>query len=913
MKTDLKTADCLRTVENWSSIERSHRFDKQSFDKEQVKKDMKMYSPKMDELIKNIRKLDDKDKKESGKLFKHFIFSDVRKGGYGSKIIASGLIANGFNSCFKFQNWASLNIQKPEKHKEKETFGLLSSTAIYNSRFTQKNVKQVLSIYNSRPDNVHGDDMRFIILDSGFKEGIDLFDVKYVHIFEEQTNAANLTQAVGRATRSCGQKGLNFVPNEGWTLHVYLYNLFHNTSTNEEKYLYQDFFEYMGINFEELILIQNLEKLAIATSVDYELNRNIHEFSKNKTRTGGAGGEEEYFGCYSGKCGARSTKTIPFSLIFFEKMYTSYYKKKLNKKENAKISTKDKRDFFCKLLKSDKAFCKHVNEKYMLMKNPKSKKEKPEKPETPENPEKPETPENPEKENQLMLIEYENPEPNTKENTKENMMVMRDTIKSAYDDNYEDMNFQDFQKYIFKTFKKYKYEPLKIKNNCDNKFEETENKKNDERLVTFSESQNFVTKYFTPERNIKGMLIWHSVGTGKTCTALSVKSFLYEKEGYTIIWVTRSTLKDDIWKNMFDKVCDHVIRDRIANGEDIPINPASVRKYVGKYFLPPISYRQFSNLVEGKNLMSQQMMGLNGTREDILRKSLIIVDEAHKLYSKDLVAMERPNMSAITDAIHNSYEVSGANSCKLLLMTATPVADNMMEFFKLTNLLQHDHRKRFPETMEILKEKEIVTDSDFTEKGKTMFQNNLMGMVSYLDRRNDPRQFAQPMFHKVPVKMSGSSVDEEYDDCIKKTNEELTQCLEDVELVSILMEEYNKKLETEKEIKASAKERLTLWKKDIADEKKKLTKTYMKEHNVNVDAVNERIDVLNGRIDLNKVLIENASKAIKDIKNKMTELRKKTTSKCNTAFRANQKKCDKKAVTNDQTSVLKTKCKYSRF
>jgi hypothetical protein len=246
-------------------------------------------------------------------------------------------------------------------------------------------------------------------------------------------------------------------------------------------------------------------------------------------------------------------------------------------------------------------------------------------------------------------------------------------------------------------------------------------------------------------------------------------------------------------------------------------------------------------------------------------------------------------------------------------MTATPVADNMMEFFKLTNLLQHDHRKRFPETMEILKEKEIVADSDFTEKGKTMFQNNLMGMVSYLDRRNDPRQFAQPMFHKVPVKMSGSSVDEEYDDCIKKTNEELTQCLEDVELVSILMEEYNKKLETEKEIKASAKERLTLWKKDIADEKKKLTKKYMKEHNVNVDAVNERIDVLNGRIDLNKVLIENASKAIKDIKNKMTELRKKTTSKCNTAFRANQKKCDKKAVTNDQTSVLKTKCKYSRF
>lgn len=870
---DLITADCLRRVENWSIVERYHRFDKPSFNKEQVIKDMKTYSPKMDELIKNIRKLDEKDKNESGKLFKHFIFSDVRKGGYGSKIIASSLIAHGFNSCFKFNGWEKLSIQKPDKHKEKETFGLLSSTAVYKSSFTQKNVKKVLSIYNNRPDNVYGDDMRVIILDSGFKEGIDLFDVKYVHIFEEQTNTANLTQAVGRATRSCGQKGLNFVPNEGWLLHVYKYKLFYN----EDTFLYKDFFKYMGINFEELNLIQNLEKLAIASSVDFDLNRNIHEFSRT---TGGNSVENSHLGCYSGKCGSRSTKSIPFSLIFFEKMYKAYYKKNINKKENAKKQTKEKRDFFCKLLKSDKAFCAYVNEKYRLIKKPKSK-----------------------------HVSTENPYTSSKkerEPSEQNMIVMRENIKSASDN----MNFQDFQKHIFKTFKKYKYEPLQIINNCDKQFENSQNKK-DERLITFSESQDFVTKYFTPQRNIKGMLIWHSVGTGKTCTALSVKSFLYEKQGYTIIWVTRSTLKEDIWKNMFDKVCDHVIRDRIAKGEDIPINPENVRKYVGKHFLKPMSYRQFSNLVEGKNTMSEEMKRLNGTTEDILRKSLIIVDEAHKLYSKDLVSMERPNMTTLSKAIHNSYEVSGTDSCKLLLMTATPVADNMMEFFKLTNLLQHDRRKRFPENIKELKEREIIRENDFTEKGKTMFQDNLKGLISYLDRRNDPRQFAQPVFHNMPVKISNSNSKKEYDECVKNSNQEKDKCMEDEELdkeFEFLINTLSFEIGNKKYLQGN----IISLKKELSLENKKLTKTFMKNNTVNVEAVKLRQKTLKDSIDDDKKSIDKSRLRTKDTKHKLIELSKEQKNAhkiCHKKFISNMGKCEKDNVST-QVSVLKKHCKY---
>ena len=62
--------------------------------------------------------------------------------------------------------------------------------------------------------------------------------------------------------------------------------------------------------------------------------------------------------------------------------------------------------------------------------------------------------------------------------------------------------------------------------------------------VEFNCTQNFIMDYFKPESPYKGILAWHSVGTGKTCTGIATASSSFEKEGYTILWVTRTTLKD---------------------------------------------------------------------------------------------------------------------------------------------------------------------------------------------------------------------------------------------------------------------------------------------------------------------------------------------------------------------------------
>lgn len=212
--------DCAREVMNFSSIQQSDRFDKKTFDKKKFLQKLHVSSPSLEALLRNIEKLDTQDSLKHKKIFKHFIFSDIKKG-YGAKIIASGFVAAGYESVIHAQGTRLTLNEEVIRSKNESKFAVLSSTSIYNADTSPALTKQILSVFNKRPDNVYGRDVRFIIIDSGFKEGIDLFDVKYCHIFEEQKNPSDLVQSIGRATRYCGSNGLRF--NKGWELEVFNY------------------------------------------------------------------------------------------------------------------------------------------------------------------------------------------------------------------------------------------------------------------------------------------------------------------------------------------------------------------------------------------------------------------------------------------------------------------------------------------------------------------------------------------------------------------------------------------------------------------------------------------------------------------------------------------------------------------
>tara|TARA_B000000477_G_scaffold52176_2_gene43894 strand:- start:60818 stop:63037 length:2220 start_codon:yes stop_codon:yes gene_type:complete len=715
-----KKALCIRKVSNFSFQAKQHKIDKSNFDLKDFQKKLHEVSPKVIKLLDTIKELDENDMKKYNKNFKHIIYTDIKESSAGSKMIAASMMTKNYTNIYD----KSLKINENTLSKNyNKNFALLSSVQIYDKPFPVKLKKHIIELFNKRPDNINGKLVRFIILDSGYKEGIDLFDVKYVHIFEPLITESDEKQVIGRGTRFCGQKGLDFIPNIGWPLHVFKYNLIDDNNIN----VHELFINNSGLDLSKLIFAAELENISKYGAVDSNLNINIHNFNKKI---------DNIYTDY------RKLSNKEFSLV-----------KKVKNPLGGGIKGKKKKNLNLNLLKAP-------NKKY---------------------------------------------------------------------------KFKELRDYIDERYSKFKWEDIKFENNCVEKQKEIIKKikyntfggknnslpiqiKNlppslppkDERLITFTPTQEFVSNYFNHSSVYKGLLLWHSVGTGKTCSAVSIATKGFEEHNYTILWVTRHTLKSDIWKNMFQQVCSSVIRRQIINKENIPkIIKKNYLKYLSDSWIMPISYKQFSNMLAGKNSIYKLMQKRNGT-QDILKKTLVIIDEAHKLYSPDIKASEKPNVEIMNKLIKNSYNISGKDSVKLLLLTATPYTSDPMHLIKLINLMKETDE--LPDDFnEFTKEYLDETTSKFTDKGAEKYLNDITGYISYLNRDRDVRNFAYPVFYNIEAKISKSN--------------NLQDIKKNIENESTKLNENEEKLKTaDKKDKTELKENIKKNKLNIKNYKKELKK-----------------------------------------------------------------------------------------
>lgn len=601
-----KTAECVRHAMNWANMKRSNIFGKSSYSPDIVRDDLPRASPKLEALLRKIRDLDEADRNAHGKVFKHMIFSDVTKRGFGAKIVAAGLETAGFKHAYDQRFHLD---RKALAQNKGSNFAVLASTQIYTKPITVEFKKRLLDTFNSRPANVNGDLVRVMVLDSGYKEGIDLFDVKYVHLFEPILTYADETQAIGRATRFCGQKGLHFEEKVGWKLHVYKYDHVipeplraeFGGSVNSLDMILAE----MDRNRNAIDLAREIERVTYEGSVDHSLTMNIH-----KQMSGGA---------------AKGAKVL------------------------------------------------------QRIKPPADQ-------------------------------------------------LSRDALYRYVHDHYQDMKWKD----------------LTLENQCIQR----EGASN---LLEFSPSQEFIRQYFQPSNPYKGMFLWHSIGSGKTCTAVGAASYSWEVEGYTILWVTRGTLRSDVYKNMFDNSCLERIRDRIRDGGVIPSDMPRRKKLLSKSWLPPISYRQLNNALKRQNKLYDFLIKRNGY-SDPFRKTLLIIDEAHLMLSPGFKDKDKPDMALLKAWLRNSYNLSKEKSARVLLMSATPITDNPFNFTPLLNLTD---AKDMPEDSDAFIARYLDKDTmKFSAPGRERFKEDIVGRVSYLNRMKDARQFAQPVLHQVNVPIS---------------------------------------------------------------------------------------------------------------------------------------------------------------
>jgi len=1039
-------SDCIRKKSNWSKSAKEYKFDTETFNPEQFLKDIQERSPKLHALLSKIEKLDAADHDRDGHYYKHFIFCDLKSGNYGAKMLAAAFIAKDMTMGYTApknkgpengKNGKPISAGKPLKKKlygkiafveknkltKERSFYLLSSVSVFDQPISVANKKQILSTFNKRPDNIHGEDIRFIIMDSGFKEGIDLFDIKYVHIFEPSVNSADQKQVIGRGTRTCGQKGLIFHPTQGWPLHVFIYDLsipeelqhsFLGAKSTHELYL-----KSLNIDLRMFEFNADLEKTVIFGSVDHELTENIHSFGSEivgggpkkkklvvdrtlppliintkgdkpvlaymngqdmvelsgdrepmtfqemrqyirnyfsdtawgpakmenlceeanatvQAKTGGGSQlityspTQEFVRRYftpqapvkgmllwhsvgTGKCHALNTPILMFDgsikkvqdILVGDKlmgddstprevlslargqdtMYdivpvkgekytvnsehilclkfsgkgsishlphvhktkpyvTRIFDKNARVMKSQRFDTRKEAEYYLSQITEEdkiseitvidylklpqscqnelKGYRKGVDFEYKPVdfdpyifgawlgdgtsRDPKITTQ------------------------ESKMIKYLNeklPEYGLRlvyesqydyrmscnDTTRENLfmrfmkkynLVNNKHIPQIYKCNDRNIRLQllagiiDTDGYYCKRGKMFSITQKSDILTSDilflgrslgfacysNKQEKSwtykgEKKKNWYNMIKISgngldEIPTLLTRKQAEKRCqikdalVTGIKVW-SVGKGdyygftldgnnryllgdftvthNTCSAVAAATSSFEPQGYTILWVTRTTLKNDIWKNMFDQVCSEVIKRRVQNeGLVIPDDSSKRMKLLSKSWkIRPLSYKQFSNLVSKENNFYKTLVSING-KEDPLRKTLLIIDEAHKLYGGGdavLSSMERPNMTALHSSLMNSYTVSGSDSVRLLLMTATPITDSPMELIKLINLCKPS-AMQLPDEFPTFSDTFLDMEGHFSEQSRRMFLDKIAGHVSYLNREKDARQFSQP-------------------------------------------------------------------------------------------------------------------------------------------------------------------------
>jgi len=135
-----------------------------------------LYSTKIDKLLKNI----EDEKENPGNIMIYSTFLE-----YGVEAVASVLKSYGYNP-FTSNDEENLNADK--------------RYAIFSGKQTEEEKIEILKLFNSA-ENKNGDIIKILMITKSGTEGLDLKNVRYIHIMEPYWNFSLIQQIIARGVR----------------------------------------------------------------------------------------------------------------------------------------------------------------------------------------------------------------------------------------------------------------------------------------------------------------------------------------------------------------------------------------------------------------------------------------------------------------------------------------------------------------------------------------------------------------------------------------------------------------------------------------------------------------------------------------------------------------------------------------
>jgi superfamily II DNA or RNA helicase len=260
---------------------------------------------------------------------------------------------------------------------------------------------------------------------------------------------------------------------------------------------------------------------------------------------------------------------------------------------------------------------------------------------------------------------------------------------------------------------------------------------------------NYISS-FTPYNNV---LLYGALGSGKTCSAISISEGLKEtiyNYGRKIVVLTKNK---NIQYNFINELVSGCTNNEYVSDANRKLyfstNPKlagkrevlknKIRKMIGKYYTF-YTYGAFVNQVLGlTNLQTGNRVVSNETINNF-SNSVIIIDEVHNITGNDVYF-------ALKKLLDVSYNY------RLVFLTGTPISDNIKEIFELANLLNKN--ANFPIRQQLLNSKLIQKNDSsiippilkgtlfkLTELGHEKLSEALQGRISYrpINEENFPKR-----------------------------------------------------------------------------------------------------------------------------------------------------------------------------
>ena len=302
-----------------------------------------------------------------------------------------------------------------------------------------------------------------------------------------------------------------------------------------------------------------------------------------------------------------------------------------------------------------------------------------------------------------------------------------------------------------------------------NNLEDFNNKAN-ELCKGFDKSsfQYLIAHYLSYRTPYKSLLLYYSVGVGKTCTAITIaEGLLINHSSYDEpkIWIIlpgaiEAGFKNQIFDTMklmdYSTIANQCTGDtyvklaQISKDTDIKTAEKRVKKIIKSRYVF-FTYEGFANYIENNYT----------SKNKIVSDKVIIVDEAHNIRSSNVTADDisddtdvKAKGSSSKDENKRVYTAliaslkTGVNN-KLILLTATPMYNEPSDIYNLFYLLLLNDKREYLYS----NEKIFDVNNNITEHAKSFISLMSSNYISYLRGKN-PFNFA----FKLSPKLSGVKI-----------------------------------------------------------------------------------------------------------------------------------------------------------